>query len=196
MLAFSVLAALLSVVSASPAPMPDGTVGGPEPTLGPCMDAYLKHAHIVATPSTTTVGGLQVAYDSATSGRASLVSSGIYSLWDFSNGGVGQQPDCAPTLMWLNIDPNIAYYPPLYWNKTQITTNWSAGYNQDLVAKETKLYNTTDTFIACKPLNSAVKNPPWYLFLLTPSSVALASAPSLKNFDTKSCVKTRLTVLY
>ncbi|KAG8947844.1 hypothetical protein FRC04_010202 [Tulasnella sp. 424] len=191
MYAFSVIAALLSLVSASPAPVPDGTSGIPVPTIGPCTDSIKPHAHIVATPD-TTLG--QLTYDTATSGRASLTDSGIYSLWDFSNGGVGVKPDCLPTVMWLNIDPVATEYRPLYWNKTQITTNWSAAYGQDLVAKGTKTYNTTDVFIACKPLVSVVKKTPWYLFLLTDTTVPLASAPSLKDFDTKSCVKTRLTV--
>ncbi|KAG8947846.1 hypothetical protein FRC04_010204 [Tulasnella sp. 424] len=197
MYAFSVIAALLSVVSASPAPVPDGTSGIPIPTIGPCTDSIKPHAHIIATPATTVVAGLQLSYDSATSGRATLTDNGFYSLWDFSNGGVGQKPDCAPTIIWLNIDPVATEYRPVYWNKTQITTNWSAGYGQDLVAKGTRAinaYNTTDTFIACKPLVSVVKKTPWYLFLLTSTTVPLASAPSLKGFDTKSCVKTRLTV--
>ncbi|KIO31405.1 hypothetical protein M407DRAFT_5041 [Tulasnella calospora MUT 4182] len=193
MYAFSVLASLLAVVSASPAPVPDGTATIPIPTIGPCTDSIKPHAHIIATPSTTVVGGLQLTYDSA-SGRATLTDNGFYSLWDFSNGGVAQQPDCAKTKLWLNINPVATEYRPLYWNKTQITTNWSAAYGYDLVAKETKQYNTTDTFIACLPLNPVVKKVPWYLFLLTPTSVPLASAPSLKGFDTNSCVKTRLTV--
>ncbi|KAG8922904.1 hypothetical protein FRC00_006870 [Tulasnella sp. 408] len=193
MYAFPVLASLLAIVSASPAPMPDGTATVPIPTIGPCTDVYKPHAHIIATPLNPPVGGLQLTYDSPT-GRATLTKEGFYSLWDFSNGGVGQQPDCGKTKLWLNIDPVATEYRPLYWNKTQITTNWSASYGYDLVAKETKQYNTTDVFIACLPLYSVVKNPPWYLFLLTPTTVPLDLAPSLKGFDTKSCVKTRLTV--
>ncbi|KIO31406.1 hypothetical protein M407DRAFT_133352 [Tulasnella calospora MUT 4182] len=193
MYAFSVLASLLAVVSASPAPMPDGTIGIPVPTIGPCTDSIKPHAHIIATPDTTLVAGLQLSYDSATSGRATLTDSGYYSLWDFSNGGVAVKPDCGPPVIWLNIDPVVTEYRPVYWNKTQITTNWSTGYGSDLVAKETKEYNTTSTFIACKRI-SVAKTAPWYLFLLTPTTVPLASAVSLQGFDTKSCVKTRLTV--
>ncbi|KAG9045374.1 hypothetical protein FS837_006443 [Tulasnella sp. UAMH 9824] len=191
--ALSVLASLLAVVSASPAPMPDGTIGVPQPTIGPCTDSIKPHAHIVATPDTTLVAGLQLTYDTATSGRASLTTGGYYNLWDFSNGGVAVRPDCGLPAPWLNIDPVATEYKPLYWNKTQITTNWSASYGSDLVATGTKEYNTTSTFIACKRI-SMVKSAPWYLFLLTPTTVPLASAPSLRGFDTTTCVKTRLTV--
>ncbi|KAG8918071.1 hypothetical protein FRC01_002053 [Tulasnella sp. 417] len=191
MYAFSILASLLATVSASPAPMPDGTSGVPAPTNWPCADSLRPHAHIIATPSTTQVGGLQAAYGEG--GRAILTTNGYYSLWDFSNGGVALQPDCKPPYLWLNIDTVATEYRPVFWNKTQITTNWSSGYGSDIVAKGTKLYNTTSTFIACKAI-SAVKSTPWYLFLLTPTTVPLASAPSLKGFDTSTCVKTRLTV--
>ncbi|KAG8918073.1 hypothetical protein FRC01_002055 [Tulasnella sp. 417] len=191
MYALSILASMLAAVSASPAPMPDGTIGVPVPTIGPCTDSIKPHAHIIATPDTTLVAGLQLTYGAG--GRATLTTSGYYSLWDFSNGGVAVKPDCGAPIPWLNIDTVATEYRPVYWNKTQITTNWSAGYESDLVAKGTNEYNTTSTFIACKAI-SVAKSTPWYLFLLTPTTVPLASAESLKGFDTSTCVKTRLTV--
>ncbi|KAG8947843.1 hypothetical protein FRC04_010201 [Tulasnella sp. 424] len=189
MYAFSVIAALLSVVSASPASgVPASTV-----YIGPCTDSIKPHAHIIASPDTTLVAGLQLS--TGTSGRATLTDGGIYSLWDFSNGGLGVKPDCGPTGLWLNIDPVVTDYKPLYWNTTQITTNWSAAYGKVLAANGTKTYSTTDTFIACRPVAFAVEKAPWYLFLQTPGTIVpLADAVSLKDFDTTSCVKTKLTI--
>ncbi|KAG8994978.1 hypothetical protein FRB90_000298 [Tulasnella sp. 427] len=201
MYTLSFFAALLSVASALPA---TGTGVTAMPTIGPCTDTIHPHGHIVASPGTTAVAGLQLTYDAIVltlfdllflAGRATLTDSGIYSQWDFSNGGVGVKPDCGPTSIWLNIDAVAPAYKPLFWNSTQITKTWSGAYGQNLVALGTSTYTKSDTFLACKlPASSTTKTSPWYLFLVTNSLITLDSADSLKGFDTKSCVKTKLFI--
>ncbi|KAG8990957.1 hypothetical protein FRB90_001529 [Tulasnella sp. 427] len=189
MYALSFFATLLSVASALPA---TGTGVSAKRTIGPCTDTIHPHGHIIASPNTTAVAGLQLTYDA---GKATLTDSGINSQWDFSNGGVGVKPDCGPTSIWLNIDTVAPAYKPLFWNSTQITKTWSGAYGQNLVALGTSTYTKSGTFLACKlPVSSATKTSPWYLFLVTNSLITLDSADSLKGFDTKSCVKTNLFI--
>ncbi|KAG8937852.1 hypothetical protein FRC00_013458 [Tulasnella sp. 408] len=162
------LAAVLaaSLAGAAPAPAPS-----PSPPI--CMVIPLGSPAVATSGPPSQPAGLQLTNSAAlttSDGHALLTTNGYKQTWSFAGGGFGAFDACR--YYWLNIGNSTSVLKPLWvmssldcsdnyltsavlpfdrtWSLTKVSTNWIAGYGQNLVAGATSEYFQTDRFVACK----------------------------------------------
>ncbi|KAG8909080.1 hypothetical protein FRC01_007148, partial [Tulasnella sp. 417] len=142
----AVLAA--SLTGAAPAPAPS-----PSPPI--CMVIPLGAPAVATSGPPSQPAGLQLtnsAFLTTSDGHALLTTNGYKQTWSFAGGGFGAFDACR--YYWLNIGNSTSVLKPLTWSLTKVSTNWIAGYGQNLVAAATPEYFQTDRFVACKLLQT------------------------------------------
>ncbi|KAG8947492.1 hypothetical protein FRC04_010673 [Tulasnella sp. 424] len=139
------------------------TLTGAVPAPAPQTSAIPPICQVIplGSPAVATSGppsqpaGLELtnsAFLTTNNGSALLTTNGYKQTWKFTNGGFGAFDACR--YYWLNIGNSTSVLKPLSWSLTQVSTNWIAGYGQNLTAAATPYYFQTDRFVACKLLQT------------------------------------------
>ncbi|KAG9024370.1 hypothetical protein FS837_005391 [Tulasnella sp. UAMH 9824] len=144
------LAAFLaaSLTGAAPAPAPS-----PSPPI--CLVIPYGSPAVATSGPPSQPAGLELTNSAAltsSDGHALLTTNGYKQTWSFAGGGFGAFDACR--YYWLNIGSSTSVLKPLTWSLTKVSTNWIAGYGQNLVANATSEYFQTDRFVACKLLQT------------------------------------------
>ncbi|KIO22881.1 hypothetical protein M407DRAFT_215745 [Tulasnella calospora MUT 4182] len=138
-----------SLAGAAPAPAPS-----PSPPI--CQVIPLGSPAVATSGPPSQPAGLELtnsAFLTSSNGSALLTTNGYKQTWSFAGGGFGAFDACR--YYWLNIGNSTSVLKPLTWSLTKVSTNWIAGYGQNLTAAATPEYFQTDRFVACKLLQTS-----------------------------------------